>query len=787
MVFLSLYGVGTVAQDRSRENTARVIMGQVLDKATSQPVEYATVAVLSASDNTVLDGTTTDQEGRFTIKARARDVIVEVSFIGYQALLIKDIAWTGTTADLGQIYLGADAQMLEEVVVRAEKSTTEFRLDKRVFNVGQDLSTTGASALEVLNNVPSVNVDIEGAVTLRGSAGVQILIDGRPSVLADEGNALGTITADMIDKVEVVTNPSAKYEAEGTSGIINIILKKNEKKGINGSVTVNAGLPHNNSVGVSINKRTSKFNLFSQAGVGYRSLPRFGENINIDRRTGTTINSEGEEFRNENYYNFILGSDYYINPTNVITLSGSFAYEVEDQPSETFFTGLNNQGEEIYNYTRLENTQADNPKVQYELKYKRDFTDDKDHVLLFSAIGNYFGKDQSSVFTNLNSEGDAIFPTQLTETAFEEGKYTFNIDYTKPFKKDWTLETGAQYVTNNVSNDFEVQNEKDGQFVSDPNFTNVFNYQQNVLGVYGTTSYEGDKWGVKAGLRVENTDLSTLLETTGESNSQIFTDLFPSAFTSYKVSDRISLQAGYSRRIYRPRLWDLNPFFNIRNNFNIRAGNPDLLPQYTDSYEVSSIYILDKATFNLSFYRRHTTDVIDRIAVFEDNVSITMPFNIGTNTTNGLEGNFKYSPTEKITFNGDLNYNIFARQGELNDQEFDFEADQWSTKVTGRYKMSEALEVESTGRYISRVQTVQGVQSENIFADIGLRYKLNKGRMVISASVRDIFASRIRERVVDVDDFYVYSFGQRGRFATLGFSYGFGKGEAMEFKGGRRR
>jgi outer membrane receptor protein involved in Fe transport len=775
------------AQDGQGGPPATTVIGQVIDKASAQPVEYATVAVIRPSDNAVLDGTTTDEEGRFEIRARGKDIAIEVSFIGYESLIIMEVSWTGNTADLGQIYLGADAQMLDEVVVRAEKSSTEFRLDKRVFNVGQDLSSTGASALEVLNNVPSVNVDIEGAVTLRGSAGVQILIDGRPSVLADEGNALGTITADMIDKVEVVTNPSAKYEAEGTAGIINIILKKNEKKGINGSVTVNAGLPYNNSVGVSVNKRTSNFNLFSQAGVGYRSLPNETRNINIDRRTGETITSQGEEFRNETYYNFILGSDYYINPNNVITLSGSFAFEDEDQPSETFFAATDSLGQRLYDYVRTENTQAGNPKVQYELKYKREFTDDKEHVLLFSAIGNYFGKDQSSDFTNLNSNGEAVIPDQLTKTAFEEGKYTFNLDYTKPLSEEWMIETGAQYVANNVSNDFEVQNEINGEFVSDPNFTNVFNYTQNVLGVYGSAAYERDRWGLKGGLRVEHTDLSTLLETTGESNNQVFTNLFPSAFTSYKVSDRISLQAGYSRRIYRPRLWDLNPFFNIRNNFNIRAGNPNLLPQFTDSYEISSIFIYEKSTFNVSAYRRLTTDVIDRISVVEDNVNITMPFNIGTNTTTGLEVNFKYSPVKKITFNGDANYNIFVREGQLNDQDFDFMADQWSTKLTGRYKISEALEVESTGRYISRVQTIQGVRSENLFADLGLRYKLDKGRMVISFSVRDIFASRIRESIVDVDDFYVYSFSRRGRFASLGFSYGFGKGEAMEFRGGRRR
>jgi len=763
------------------------IVGVVVDASSGEPIEYATVALIKSDDGTILDGTTTDVDGKFSLMARGRQAAVEVSFIGYEAVMIEDIEVQRPTTDLGKIQLGADGEMLDEVVVRAEKSTTEFRLDKRVFNVGQDLSTTGASALEVLNNVPSVNVDIEGSVTLRGSSGVQILIDGRPSVLADEGNALGTITADMIDKVEVVTNPSAKYEAEGTSGIINIILKKNEKKGINGSVTLNTGVPHNHSVGLSLNNRTSRFNFFTQAGVGYKELPRDSENINEDRITGNIVSSIGEEFRNETFYNFILGSDYYINKKNVVTLSGSIAYEVEEQPSSTSFELTDGSGQVVSAWERTEVTEATNPKYQYELKYKRDFDGSKDHQLLFSAIGNFFGKDQSSIFTNTASLGTRNDEDQLTATSFQEGKYTFNLDYTRPFENGWTIETGTQYVTNNVQNDFTVEDEVDGVFVVNPGLTNVFDYDQKVLGVYGTAAYEGEKWGIKGGLRLENTDLSTLLETTGESNNQNFNNLFPSAHTSYKLTERVSLQAGYSRRIYRPRLWDLNPFFNIRNNFSVRAGNPNLLPQYTDSYEVGSIFIYEKLSFNVNVYHRYTTEVIERVSTFEDNVNIFKPFNIGTERTTGLEYNFKYAVSDAITFNGDANYNIFTREGEFAEQVFDFTADQWSGKLTGRYKINKQIEVESTGRYNSRRQTVQGESSANIFADFGLRYKMLKGKAVINLSVRDVFASRFRESIVDQDDFYIYSFGQRGRFITMGFSYGFGKGEAMEFRGGGRR
>ena len=782
-IFISLICVsGSIAQSPGFK-----IIGTVVEASSNQAIDYATVIVGDKLTSEILTGTTTENGGKFELTTDTKNVYVEVSFIGYTNKKIEDISFDGKMIDLGIITLGEDAQRLEEVIVTAEKSTTEFKLDKRVFNVGTDLSTTGASALEVLNNVPSVNVNIEGQVSLRGSAGVQILINGKPSVLAeDSGNALGTITADMIEKVEVITNPSAKYEAEGTAGIINIVLKKNEKKGLNGSISLNTGIPHNHSVGLSMNRRSDKFNLFTQLGVGYRELPRFGESINRNKITGTELRSDGIEYRNETFYNIILGTDYYINATNIITLSGSYAYEVEQQPSENNFVFL--EGLESSAWTRNETTEATNPKLQYELQYKRDFTDNEDHQLLFSAIGRYFGKDQSSEFTN-NFESGTFFtqPDQLTKTFFEEGKYTFNLDYTKPFDDIWTIETGAQYLVNDVSNEFEVQNEEEGVFVVDPNLTNTFQYDQKVLGVYATGAYEGEIWGLKLGLRAENTDLQTFLVNTEESNSLNFTNLFPSAHTSYKISDNMSLQAGYSRRIYRPRLWDLNPFFNIRNNFNIRVGNPELLPEFTDSYEVGSIFIFDKTSLNFSLYHRFTTDKIERVSSFVDNVNIFRPENIGTNKATGLEANFKYNPFKKWTISGDANYNIFKREGTFNDQVFDFSADQWSGKLTNKFKLNKQLDMELSGNYESREQTIQGILSPSFRANFGLRYKILKGKGVFNLSVRDIFETSIRETTIDQETFYLYSWGTRGRFITFGLSYGFGKGEAMQYSGQRRR
>ena len=300
------YNENTTANDHSI-----TFIGQVIDQTTQNPIDFATVSLYDKVSGKLITGTTTDNGGTFELRSAKSNIYIMVGFIGYSTEQVESYKIEGNKASFGTITLQEEVTQLEEIVVTADKSTTEFKTDRRVFNVGADLTSSGASALEVLNNVPSVNVDIEGAVTLRGSSGVQILLNGKPSVIADEeSGALGNITADMIEKVEVITNPSAKYEAEGTSGIINIVLKKNDKKALNGSVSINTGTPDNHSVGASLNKRTEKFNLFTQFGIGYKVRELDTENRNLDFTTGIALNSTGMEARNEVYYNLVLGTDY---------------------------------------------------------------------------------------------------------------------------------------------------------------------------------------------------------------------------------------------------------------------------------------------------------------------------------------------------------------------------------------------------------------------------------------------------------------------------------------------
>lgn len=763
------------------------IFGTIVEEETAQAVPYATVVVYKNGSKEIVSGATSDDNGNFSLYTKASDFYVEISFMGYKTKVLNNLSAVNNKINLGVISLSQDNLALEEVVVTGEVSKTVFKLDKRVFNVGSDISSTGASALEVLGNVPSVNVSIEGEISLRGSTGVQILINGKPSVLADESsNALGTLTADMIESIEVITNPSAKYEASGTAGILNIILKKEEKEGWNGSISANTGTPDNHSMGISLNRRTEKFNLFTQMGVGYRSLPRDNKAINTNLISNEEIFSNGTAYRDEMFYNITLGTDYHINERNVLTLSGNFAYEIEDQPSETNFKFFDSNNTLVSSWLRNETTEATNPKYQYEFNYKKEFKNSKEHTLQLSALGSFFGKEQSSQFTNSTLSGEDPDSDQQTETEFQQAENTFKADYTNPITTEYTLEAGAQYVINDVGNDYEVRDFINGNYVTNPNLTNNFEYDQKVLGVYITGAYELEKWGVKLGLRVENTDLSTWLTNTNAYNSRNYTDYFPSLHTSYKINDNVSLQAGYSKRIFRPRLWDLNPFFNIRNNFNIRRGNPNLQPEYTDSYELTGIYKIGKASFSSSIYHKYTTEVVERVSTFIDNVTTTTPENIGTNAAYGFETNGKYSPNNWLSFSGDFNFNYFDRVGSFQSQSFNFSGRQWSSKLGSKIGLPADIDLELTGNYQSGYETVQGNVTGYAFLDLGIRKRILKGKVVVNFGVRDVFESRIFENFVSQQNFETYSLSERGRFITLGVSYGFGKGEAMTYSGRRR-
>ncbi len=762
-----------------------LIQGEVVDSKSDQPLEFCSLLLMKLPDSTVIAGTTTDVEGRFELEFPDGGNTLVLKFIGYQDKIIREFPEVSNgVINLGRVTLDLDEDVIDGLNIRAEKSETVFKLDKRVFNVGKDLSNSGASAIEVLNNVPSVDVTLEGLIRLRGNSGVQILINGKPSVMASNStNALGSITADMIDRVEVITNPSAKYDAAGTVGIINIVLRNETKKGLNGSLTLNTGYPNNHSLGLSANYRSERFNLFSQIGLGTRRFVSIDSTINRNKTgAGSEFITNGESEKNENFANIRLGSDFYINSYNTLTLSGHFAYELENQYADLRYLQTGQNQNVLSRFNRTETTTAINPKYQYDLNYQKKFKSSKERLLNFSAEGSYFGKDKNSEFDNTLIEGANLGNDQETSIFFANVNHTFQLDYTHPIKEKWTAEAGSKYEINRNSNDSKITNIVNGVETVDTQFTNVFNYEQDVLAFYTTLAYEGEKFGVMTGVRYEQTFSASYVkdDRLGEWN---YGNFFPSAHMSYKLTKTLSSQLGYSRRIDRPFLFELSPYFSFRDNYNLSVGNPELQPEFSNVFELTTIKTWDKVSGSFTAYYSVTTDVVEEVITVIDTLTIESPANVGSSSNTGIEVNTKIDISPKISMSVDGNLVYFNRTGSYNDQNFDFSNYRWNLRSNWKFKLPKDFEVQLTANYQSKEQGVFQDELDYFFMNAGIRKKIAKGKFIVNLSSRDIFNSRIHRSITDRPEYYVYSRGQRGRYTVLGLSYNFGKGEAMEFSG----
>ncbi|TKG93833.1 TonB-dependent receptor [Puteibacter caeruleilacunae] len=772
-------------QSFSEDNLKKVVItGKVVEKESNTPIEYATIALLEQNGNLVTGGIS-NKDGSFQLESPNKDFYIKVSFIGYQAVEIHDFKLTNNRVELNAIQLTSTQAQLNDIVVRAEKSKTEFKLDKRVFNVGKDLVGAGGSALDILNNVPSVDVSIEGTISLRGNTSVQMLINGKPSVMASD-KTLGTITADMIEKVEVVTNPSAKYDAEGTSGIINIILKKDNKKGLNGAITGNIGTPKNYSLGLSMNRRTEKLNLFTQLGVGDRRFlsESYNQTINYKDPIQPQVVSIGDTEKNEQFYNFILGADYLISKYQTLSVSGHYGYENEKHYSTTDYSYTELSGENSEEAQRNETTTATNPKWQYEVNYTKEFADNKERKLTASATGSFFGKDKTSTYNNTGAGNYINLNEEKILNDFSDAEYSFQTDYTHPFSEKTTLETGAKVNINSNKNDLTQFNQVNNSWQIDENNSNRFNFDQAISAIYGTYAYEGEKIGFKAGLRGEYEYRKSKLDGSSQDDTNNDTKLFPSFHTSYNFNEKISVQAGYSKRIRRPHMWDINPFASYTDPLNVSKGNPDLKPSLSDSYELTAISNFKSSSINVSLFHRKTDDVVDRVYIVSDNVTTRMPINVGENKRTGIEMNSKLEPLKWLSFLAEGYYMYYKRTGEYQEQDFNFENDAWSGKMTMKLKLPYDIDAEYKFRYYSKTESLQGFYKAVNYSDFGMRKKFMKGKGVVHLSVRDLFDSRKQVFESKSADFKTYRENQRsGRIVVVGVSFGFGKGDTMEYSG----
>jgi hypothetical protein len=506
------------------------VSGQVKDN-NSLPVPYANVALYHAEDSVLVTGAVSDDGGTFSFESEPGRYYLKVTFLSYSDKVISGIVLTDKNVSLGTIVLSSQASQLDEIVIQGERSTMELQLDKRVFNVGKDLTNISGSAADVLGNVPSVNVDVEGNVSLRGSQNVRILIDGKPSGLTgiSTADALRQVQANLVESVEVITNPSSRYDAEGEVGIINIILKKEHRRGVNGAFTVNTGFPANHGGSFNVNVRKDKVNFFSSYGFNYRQGPGSGSSFQRFTLPDTTFAyvQENRRVRGGTSHNLIGGIDYYFNETSVLTGSAVYRYSDGLNTSQLTFRDLDANDEVLRTVTRSEREEEPENNGELALSYRKDFNKaGRKFTADFKWIENV--EKEIAMFDERSDVGTTYqrsFNTENERNAF------FQADYIEPFGKEGKFETGLRGTLRVIDNDFLVEEQnQEGAWEVNPSFDNNLLYTENILAAYAMTSHTRNRLSYQAGLRGEITDISVALKRSSETNYQNYFNLFPSTF-----------------------------------------------------------------------------------------------------------------------------------------------------------------------------------------------------------------------------------------------------------------
>lgn len=754
------------------------------DADAAAPLAYASATLFSLPDSAAVTGAISDETGHFEVQAQPGRYFMRVQLTAYRTHFSNAITIEkeGLSIDLGAITMSADAGLLEEVVIKAEKSQVQFDLDKKVYNVGKDLAAKGGSAAEVLDNVPSVTVDVEGNVSLRGSENVRILIDGKPSGLVSFGSAgLRNLPANLIDRVEVVTNPSARYEAEGMAGIINIVLKKDKQKGFNGSFDLTAGQPAEYGAAFNLNYRHNKLNLFGNYGVRYNNSPGSGGQYQEFYSGDTTLitNQTSRRQRKGLSNSARFGADYFLNPTN--TLTTAFSWQLGDQNNSNIIEYrdyLNSTANPTGITRRTDDESELEPNLEYSLSYKKTFDrEGREFSVDFRYQDN--AETEKSDFTEVyfTPEFSPSGQPDLQQRSYnKEGEINriFQTDYVHPFGKDGKWEAGLRAGLRDIRNDFLVEGLQNGAWETVNGLSNNVLYAENIYAAYGIAGNKLNRFSWQAGLRAELSDVATELLQTAEVNERpLYLNFFPSAHIGYELPGENSLQLSYSRRIRRPHFRELNPFSQYSDARNYWGGNPDLDPEYTDAYEIGYLKRWEKASLNSSVYYRHTNNVIERIRTqLSDTASITRPVNLAERDDIGFEFTGSYNPFEWWKMNGNLNLFRSTTKGEYEGQLLEAEAFSWFGRLSSRLTLWKKVDVQASFNYRAPRNTTQGRSKAMYHADLGASMDILKNKGTLTLSVRDVFNTRRWRSITEGDDFYSEGdFQWRARQVSLTFSY----------------
>ena len=746
----------TVVFGQKPQNAQILITGNIVDSKTNEPLEYATV-VLNNQKTKQLSGGITDEKGNFNIKINPGIYDISFEFISFKTINLPNKT-INSSINFGTIKLSEDSDKLDEIVIIAEKSTVEIRLDKRIYNVGKDMTVKGGSASDVLDNVPSVDVDVEGNVSLRGNENVRILIDGKPSALVGLSgtDALRQLPADAIERVEVVTSPSARYDAEGTAGILNIILRKGIATGLNGSMNATIGDPKQYRIASNVNYRTKKINFFTNLGYRNSSGPgKYLTNLTIfENESINSLRIEDRDFeRNRNGYNINLGLEYFLSTKSSIT--GTYFYR--DSDNQNLSTNsisvfdINNILE--FSDVRVQNEDEIDKTSQISLNYTNNINN-SGHKLTIDIQHS----DSEETETALIEDSLAL----ENNTTTENSKNTLiQTDYVLPIGENIQFELGYRGDFQDLNSNFLVNRTPELDF----NPSNNLIFKQNVNAIYSQFGSKINKFSYLLGLRTEITDVKVRLTNTNENFDYNYSELFPTINFGFERTEDQSFTLGYSRRLRRPRYWYLNPFESRNSQNIIYKGNPGLIPTFTNSFDLGFLQKIGKLTLNSSIYYQHSVNAIQRVSRDEIRlldgvnqvITIREPINLASEDRYGFELTANYNPSKKVRLSG--SFNVFQQESKGVYEYNKFTVDDTSGLISSTPEIQDLGNINSSwfSRFNATFSLPWDMQMQNRLSYRGPRYTAqSESKGIFSTNVaisKDLFSDK-GTLVLNVSDLF---------------------------------
>jgi outer membrane receptor for ferrienterochelin and colicins len=781
LIILVLVLISNLNYSQQRPEIAKIrITGKVIEKISKQPLEYATIKLTNPKFPKAISGGITNSKGEFDVDARPGTYDIKIEFISFKPIIIKQIKFE-RDSNLGQIALDEDATALNEVIIRAEKTDVSIKLDKKIFSIGNDLMVKGGTVSDVLNNIPSVAVDSDGTISLRGNENVTIFIDGKPSNAININEALRLIPADAIDKVEVITNPSARYDAEGGAGILNILLKKGKNLGFNGTFIAATGYPANNSISGTLNYKSKNYNLFTNQGYAERNYP--GNSIYdtkyLNPKAGSPnfISETRNNKDNNKNYNGNLGLELFLNEYTTWTNSINYRNSLENNFDNVNFDNQFTNSSNNYNRARVSNEDSKEEDFEYKSNLQKKFKKDGHKLDVDLQISNSNDEGTANIIDSQNGN-------DFTVNNQKRNRELVQIDYVLPFGKESQFELGYRGSFTNQLTDVTVYNNN----IINNNFSNKLEYIEDVSAVYSQYGQKINRFSYLFGLRWEDSNININQYTTNDFNTKKYNNFFPSAFFTYELKDESSLSINYSRRISRPRGRLINPFSNYSSNINIFQGNPDLEPAMTDAFDFGYLKKWSKILLNTSLYTNKTTDVFQFARVESGDfvngvpVIISSPINLATEFRTGFEFNLNYTPYKWFRLNSNFNvFNIDTKgdysytdfNGKLNILNFDNNTTSWSAKLNSKITLPNKIDWQTNMNYFGDQTTAQGKVIGIFVMNLGFSKDILKDNATVAFNVTDVFNSRKRKMEANIPGL-IESYTERQRSPrqfTLSFTY----------------